>query len=109
MNEEKSIEKNAVELTDEKSTIKEPEGPGNLMYLGPSLMGIIKHSTVFHNGILPDKVQKCCDDYPPMKRLFVPLSGVPAAVKELGKEQSVLGTICSQVLKKFSGGKKDGI
>lgn len=106
MSEEKSIEKeNAVELADEKPIVKELEGPGNLMYLGPSLMGIIKHSTVFHNGILPDKVQKCCVDYPPMKRLFVPLNGVPAAVKELGKEQSVLGTICSQVLKKFSGGK----
>lgn len=109
MNEEKSIEKNTVDFAVKNSIIKSSEGPGNLMYLGPSLVGVIKHSTVFHNGILPDKVQKCCDNYPPMKRLFVPLSGVPAAVKELGKEQSVLGTICTQVLKKFSGGKKDGV
>ena len=81
MSEEKSIEKeNAVEVAVEKSTVKKSEGSGNLMYLGPSLIGIIRHSTVFKDGIA-------------------------AASKELGKEQSVLGTICTQVLKRFAGGK----
>lgn len=106
MSEEKSIEKeNAVEVTVEKSTIKELEGSGNLMYLGPSLIGIIRHSTVFKDGVLPDKVKKCCDEYPPMKKLFIPLDGIATASKELGKGQSVLGTICTQVSKRFTGGK----
>ena len=97
MSEEKSIEKeNAVEVAVEKSTVKKSEGSGNLMYLGPSLIGIIRHSTVF---------KKCCDEYPPMKKLFVSLDGIAAASKELGKEQSVLGTICTQVSKRFTGGK----
>ena len=106
MSEEKSIEKeNAVKVTVEKSTVKKSEGPENLMYLGPSLIGIIRHSTVFKDGVLPDKVKKCCDEYPPMKKLFIPLDGIAAASKELGKEQSVLGTICTQVSKRFTGGK----
>ena len=106
MSEEKAIEKeNAVEVTVEKSTVKKSEGPGNLMYLGPSLIGIIRHSTVFKDGVLPDKVKKCCDEYPPMKKLFIPLDGIAAASKELGKEQSVLGAICTQVSKRFAGGK----
>ena len=76
MSEEKSIEKeNAVEVAVEKSTIKESDGSGNLMYLGPSLIGIIRHSTVFKDGVLPDKVKKCCDEYPSMKKLFIPLDG----------------------------------
>lgn len=106
MSEEKSIEKeNAVEVAVEKSTVKKSEGSGNLMYLGPSLIGIIRHSTVFKDGVLPDKVKKCCDEYPPMKKLFVSLDSIAAASKELGKEQSVLGTICTQVSKRFTGGK----
>ena len=106
MSEEKSIEKeNAVEVAVEKSTVKKSEGSGNLMYLGPSLIGIIRHSTVFKDGVLPDKVKKCCDEYPSMKKLFIPLDGIAAASKELGKEQSVLETICTQVSKRFTGGK----
>lgn len=102
MNEEKIIEK---ESAVKRPTVKKLGGTGNLMYLGPSLIGIVRHSTVFKDGVLPDKVKKCCEEYPPMKKLFIPLDGIAAASKELGKEQSVLGAICTQVLKRFTGGK----
>ena len=77
------------------------ENQGNLMYLGPTIIGVVRHSTVFKNGVLPQKVNECVEQLPMMKKLFVALEDVPKAVKELKKE-SVLGTIYSQVAKKFS-------
>ena len=74
---------------------------GNLMYLGPTITGVVRHSTIFKNGVLPQKVKECVEQFPVMKKLFVPLEGIPAAVKELEKEQSALGTIYSQTAKKF--------
>lgn len=77
------------------------ENQGNLMYLGPTITGVVRHSTVFKNGVLPQKVNKCVEQFPMMKKLFVALEDIPKAVKELKKEQSILGTVYAQVAKKF--------
>ena len=74
---------------------------GNVMYLGPTITGVIRHSTVFKNGVLPEKVKECIKELPMMERLFFHLDYVPAAIKELNQQQSVLGTIYAQVAKKF--------
>lgn len=74
------------------------------MYLGPSIVGVIRHSTVFKNGVLPQKAQECVAKFPTMEKLFVPLSGVPEAVKELNKTQSVLQTVYTLVKNEFIGG-----
>ena len=74
---------------------------GNLMYLGPTIVGVIRHSTIYKNGVLPDKVNECVEQFPIMKKLFVSMEELPGAVKELKKEQSALGTIYSQTAKKF--------
>lgn len=74
---------------------------GNLMYLGPTITGVVRHSTNFKNGVLPEKVRECINQFPVMQKLFVPLVEMPAAIKELNKEQSALKTIYSQVAKKF--------
>ena len=73
----------------------------SLMYLGPTITGVVRHSTNFKNGVLPEKVKKCVEQFPVMKKLFVPVAEMPAAIKELSKEQSALKTIYSQVAKKF--------
>lgn len=73
----------------------------NLMYLGPSITGVVRHSTVFKDGVFPQKLNDCVNEFPAMKKLFVPMDGIPAAFRELKKEQSALGTIYSQVIKKF--------
>ena len=73
----------------------------NLMYLGPTITGVVRHSTIFKNGVLPVKVKECVDAFPVMNKLFIPMAEIPAAVKELKKEQSALGTIYSQTSKKF--------
>ena len=68
-----------------------------VMYLGPTIVGVIRHSTVFKEGILPEKVQECIKQLPMMERLFVPIGDIPEAVKEINKNQSVLRTIYVQV------------
>lgn len=73
----------------------------NLMYLGPTIIGVIRHSTIFKNGVLSEKVKECVEQFPMMKKLFIPIEELPQAVKELSKEQSALGTIYSQTAKKF--------
>lgn len=68
-----------------------------VMYLGPTIVGVIRHSTVFKEGILPEKVQECIKQLPMMERLFVPIGDIPEAVKEINRNQSVLRTIYVQV------------
>lgn len=70
----------------------------NLMYLGPTITGVVRHSTIFKNGVLTDKVKKCVEELPMMERLFVPIDELPPAIKELKKSQSALRTIYEQAL-----------
>lgn len=78
-----------------------PEKKGNLVYLGPTITGVVRHSDVFEGGILPERTQKCVADFPMMERLFVQIDEMPEAVKELRKEQSVLSTIYKQTVNKY--------
>jgi archaellum component FlaF (FlaF/FlaG flagellin family) len=75
---------------------------GNKMYLGPTIVGVVRHSTVFKDGVLPKRVKDCVAQLPMMEKLFVPLEEISAAVKELNKEKSVLGTVYAQIAKKFN-------
>lgn len=73
----------------------------NLVYLGPTITGVVRHSTIFKNGVLPQKLSECVTEFPLMKKLLVPVNDIATATKELNKEQSVLGTIYTQTAKKF--------
>lgn len=84
------------EVVQEKAEKKQ-----DLMYLGPTITGVVKHSTVFKDGLLPDKAKDCIKKLPMMKKLFVPLADMPAAIKELNKPSSVLRTVYTQVVNKF--------
>lgn len=72
-----------------------------VMYLGPTIVGVIRHSTVFKEGVLPEKVQECVKRLPMMEKLFVSIGDIPEAVKEINKNQSVLRTIYVQVTNNF--------
>lgn len=101
--EETVPELNAVTAT-EKSGEK-TDKKVDLMYLGPSIVGAVRHSTVFKNGILPKKAQECVSEYPVMEQLFVEIAKAPDAIKELNKKQSALSAIYAQTAQKFKGGK----
>lgn len=91
----------AVEVKAEAPAEKKQEKKENLVYLGPTITGVVRHSAVFENGVLPERTQKCVAEFPMMERLFVQLDEMPEAVKELRKEQSVLSTIYKQIANKY--------
>lgn len=73
----------------------------DVMYLGPTISGVVKYSTVFKKGVFTENVKEHIGQIPCMKELFVPLGELPGAMKELKKENSVLKTIYIQVAEKF--------
>ena len=73
----------------------------DLMYLGPTITGVVRHSTIFKNGVFTPKLNECVEQFPAMKKLFVEAEEIPNAVKELKKNQSYLKTIYNSVAKKF--------
>jgi hypothetical protein len=77
----------------------------NVVYVGPTVIGVAKSGSVFKDGILPAKAQECISELPMMKRLFVPQSQYVGAAKELSEKQSALSAIYREVTKKLKGGK----
>ena len=78
-----------------------PEKAADLMYMGPTIAGAIRHSTVFKDGVLSEKAKACISEYPAMKRLFVNLDDLADVARELAKKQSALRTIYNQTEQKF--------
>lgn len=75
----------------------------NLMYLGPTIVGVARHGTVFKGGILPAGAQECIAKFPPMSRLFVRLDEMPRAARQLKEKQGTLWAVYAQVEQKFTG------
>lgn len=75
---------------------------GDLMYLGPTIIGAARRGTVFKEGILPKKAQDCVSELPMMERLFVEVDKMPEAVRELGRKQSALRAVYAQVATHFN-------
>lgn len=73
----------------------------NVVYIGPSIPGIVRHGTVYKDGVLTDKLNECIADFPAMQRLFVSVDEAPAAIKEKNKTQSAIRSICELVLAKY--------
>lgn len=78
-----------------------PDKAADLMYMGPTIAGVIRHSTVLKDGVLPERAKACISEYPAMKRLFVSLDDLPDASRELAKKQSALRTIYHQTEQKY--------
>lgn len=78
---------------------KKQEKKQNLVYLGPTIPGVIRKNDVYQDGILPEAVEKRISALPIMGRLFVSLDDMTEAVKELKKETSALGAIYTEVAK----------
>ena len=91
-----SLEVGSDTVAEEKQKSREA-----VMYLGPTIVGVIRHSTVFKEGVLPEKVQECVKQLPMMEKLFVSIGDIREAVKEINKNQSVLRTIYVQVTNNF--------
>lgn len=74
----------------------------NLMYIGPTIAGALRQSTVYAEGKFPSKAYELMKEYPPMKKLFVTLEQAPEALAQL-EQKSSLSTIYTQVSKLYGG------
>ena len=97
----KEAEAASVAPAAETGAILRQREPADLAYVGPTIPGVIRRSTVFRKGVLPKKAQDCVSEFPMMGRLFVETGKLLYATKELNKKQSALGEIYSQVEQKF--------
>ena len=81
----RETKKTTIEKKEEAKT--EPEKPAvkakkeNVMYIGPSITGVVMHSTTFPEGELPERVKKAIDTFRPLSSMFVPISELEEAVK----------------------------
>lgn len=84
-------------VPDAAAHVEKAKRKSNLMYLGPTIVGVARRGTVFKSGILPKEAQDCIAELPIMERLFVEMDKMPEAVKELRKRPSALGMVYDQV------------
>ena len=96
-----SKEKTVAAEPAKKTPVQSKKKQVTKIYLGPTISGVVKYSTIFKDGVLPEKVNECIKQLPVMERLFVSLDELPEATKELNKKQSMLCTIYTQTADKF--------
>lgn len=74
----------------------------SLIYLGPSITGVVRHATTFSNGILSEALTMVCADTPAIRRLIVQLDEAPSLIKELNKKQSATANVYRFVAQKYN-------
>ncbi len=95
------------------SVVKKPEDPHGkaekkmisvkaggkeaVMYIGPTVPGVVASGTVFNNGY-PKKLKDAMETERTLAMLMIPVSGLTEARKELRKSGSVL-SICYEKVK----------
>lgn len=103
---EPAIEAEApIEAEPVKEEVKAPEPEAkkeNLMYVGDSIIGLVRHSTVYADGVFTPAIDKCIAAFPAMARLFVKIDDIPGALKEVKEKHSPLYVINKEVTSKFT-------
>lgn len=77
----------------EKPTIKPT---GSVVYIGPTISGIVKQNTVFNNG-LTDELKKRVQEVPSVSALIVPIERLAATSAELVREGSTLNILYKRI------------
>lgn len=94
-----------VEAEPVKEEVEAPEPKvkkENLMYVGDSIIGVVRHSTVYADGVFTPAIDKCIAAFPAMARLFVKIDDIPGALKEVKEKHSPLYVINKEVTSKFT-------
>lgn len=74
----------------------------SLIYLGPTIPNVVRHSSVFSNGILPAALEKAVSETRALCRLIVPITDASALVKELNSKGSATANIYKVVAAKYN-------
>lgn len=73
-----------------------------LVYLGPSVFGVVQNGASFRGG-LPPKVQALAEARPILKELFIPAAELAKAQKELRKSGSRMWMCYREAVKALNG------
>lgn len=57
-----------------------------LVYVGPSILGVAYHNTVFNNGV-PQELQTAMDEEPAFKNLLVPIGQLAAVGSDIANKR----------------------
>ena len=65
-----------------KRTKKAAEAAGTVVYCGPSIKGVARQYTAYHNG-LPEGLKEAAEKNKILAALIVPLEDLPEAMRQL--------------------------
>lgn len=74
------------------------------MYIGPTIPGIVKNSTIFI-GELPDRLNKLTEELPCIKNLIVPIDKLTKAKQAIFEQGSVENVSYNNILNYGKGEK----
>lgn len=60
-----------------------------LVYVGPSILGVAYHNTVFNNGV-PQELQTAMDEEPAFKNLLVPIGQLAAVGSDIANKRGAV-------------------
>ena len=94
-------------IAEEKAEAEAPkeekaEVKPNLMYVGDTIPGVVRHSTVYAEGILTPAIDKCIEEFPAMAKLFVPVDDITEALKKVKEKYSPLFVVNREAVIKFT-------
>lgn len=69
----------------EQATVKAAQTE-TLIYVGPSILGVAYHNTVFNNGV-PQELQAAMNEEPAFKNLLVPIGQLAAIGSDIANKR----------------------
>lgn len=70
--------------------------PQQLIYIGPSIAGVVMTGTIFRNGI-PKELKEIINQHPNVGYLIVPIEKLPQAIKEIGNQKGAMHILYEDV------------
>lgn len=88
----------------EVASSEQKEKLPTVMYVGPSITGVLKQYVIYKNGI-PQRISQLADEIPAVKHLLVPIEHITEAKKQINVAGSALNVMYNKVLVYIKGGK----
>ena len=72
--------------------------PESVVYVGPSILGVAYHNTVYNNG-LPQELQAAIEKEPAFKNLIVPISQLSSVGSDIANKRGAAYIFYEKALK----------
>ena len=82
----------------EKKQKIEKKQKKTVIYIGPTIVGVVTQNSIFNNGI-PYELEETMKEIPVVEKLIIPVESLATASQQLNKKQGILYT-CYEKVKK---------